>query len=92
MAGSTPLPDVMLLTMIYDLNAPSSSTVPAPVGTTDKNDFVPGWHNYNSNGKKLGPISEVSSSTDSALLLHEEQQHGSIGTNADESVTGLKLV
>ena len=75
----------------YDLNAPPSSTVPAPVGTTDVNDFTPGWHNYNSNGKKLDPISEVPSSTDSALL-QEEQQHGSVDTSAEESVTGLKLV
>ena len=33
----------------YDSSAPSSSTVSAPVGTTDRNTFVPGWHNYNSN-------------------------------------------
>ena len=32
----------------YDLNAPSSATVPAAVGTTDVNDFIPGKHNYNS--------------------------------------------
>ena len=65
--------------------------MPAPVGTTDRNDFVPGGHNYNSNGKNLVPISKVPSSTDSALL-QEEQQDGSIGTDADESATGLKLV
>ena len=75
----------------YELNTSSSSTVSAPVGTTDRNDFIPGWHNYNSNGKTLGPISEVPSSTDSALL-QEEQQRGSIDTDADESITGLKLV
>ena len=72
-------------------DAPPSSTASAPVGTTDANDFIPGWHNYNSNGEKLDPISEVPSSTDSALL-QEEQQHGSVGTSAEESVTGLKLV
>ena len=75
----------------YNLNASSSSTVSAPVGTNDRSDFIPGWHNYNSNGKKLDPISEVPSSTDSALL-QEEQQHGSVDTSAEESVTGLKLV
>ena len=75
----------------YNLNASSSSTVSAPVGTNDRSDFIPGWHNYNSNGKKLDPISEVPSSSGSALL-QEEQQHGSIDTDADKSVTGLKLV
>ena len=75
----------------YDLNASSSSTVTAPVGTNDRSDFIPGRHNYNPNGKKLDPISEVPSSTDSALLL-EEQEHVSIDTDADESVTGLKIV
>ena len=31
----------------YDLNAPSSSTVPTPVGTTGVNGFTPPSHNYN---------------------------------------------
>ena len=82
---------VILLTADYVLNAPSSSTVSATVETNDRSDFIPGWHNYNSNGKKLDPISEVPSSSDSALL-QEEQQHGSIDTDVDESVPRLKLV
>ena len=73
------------------MNAPPSSTVSAPIGTTGVNDFIPGWHNYNFNGKKLDPISEAPSSTDSALL-QEEQQHGSVNTDTEEGVTGLKLV
>ena len=55
----------------YDLNVSSSSTVSTPVGTNDTNEFIPGWRNYNSNGKKLDPISEVPFSTDSALLQEE---------------------
>ena len=43
----------------YNLTASSSSTVSTPVGTTDRNDFIPGWHNYKSEDNKLHPFSDV---------------------------------
>ena len=70
----------------------SSSTPATSVETTDRSTFRPGWHNYSSNENgSLDPISDLPSSSDTALI-QEEQQNELIGTDADESVTGLKLV
>ena len=74
----------------YDLTASSSSTVSAPVGTTDRNGFIPGWHNYNSEDNKLHPFSDVPSSTGYALLQGEEQR-GLVDTDAGASARGLEL-
>ena len=43
----------------YALNVSSSSTVSTLVGTTDTNDFIPGWHNYNISGEKPDPSPEL---------------------------------
>ena len=42
------------------MNVFSSSTVSTLVGTTDTNDFIPGWHNYSISGEKPDPSPELS--------------------------------
>ena len=42
------------------MNVFSSSTVSTLVGTTDTNDFIPGWHNYSISGEKPDLSPELS--------------------------------
>ena len=43
----------------YALNVSSPSTVSTLVGTTNTNDFRPGWHNYSTSGGKPGPSPDL---------------------------------